>query len=480
MKYIPIVISLFLTCLNVAGQTTKEVLKPNIVVLLCDDLGYGDLSAFGHPIIKTPNIDKLAETGIKLTNFYAAAPVCSPSRVGLLTGRSPNRAGVYDFIPGPKKSEDLRDLVHLQRHEETIPARLKTVGYSTCLAGKWHCNSKFNSIEQPQPNDFGFDHWFATRNNASPSHRNPNNFIRNGEKVGEIEGFSCQIVVNEAMGWLDRKKDENPFYLQLNFHEPHVPIESPKELVAQYLPFAKNENEAQFFANVANVDLAVGRLIAYLEEHHSENTLIIFTSDNGPEAFMRYEKAYRSYGSAGELRGMKLWTNEGGFRVPCIMNWMGNSIFSGNSDAVVSALDLMPTFCELAGADLPTNELDGQSIASFLMDGRIARKKPLLWGFYNAMNDRIIAMRDGDWKIMAQLKNEGTYLPKIYNLYDGNEALVKESKLSDFQLYNLREDVGESEEVSIIFPEVFEKIKKQLSIEYANLLEDSHIWTREE
>jgi arylsulfatase A len=114
----------------------KEVTQANIVVILCDDLGYGDLSTFGHPIIETPNLDKLASDGIKFTNFYSAAPVCSPSRAGLLTGRSPNRAGIYDYIPGPKRSEDCRDLVHLQEHEQTIPAMLKSVGYSTCLSGK--------------------------------------------------------------------------------------------------------------------------------------------------------------------------------------------------------------------------------------------------------------------------------------------------------------------------------------------------------
>ena len=132
----------------------SENKQPNIVVFLCDDLGYGDLSSYGHSIIKTPNLDALASKGIKFTNFYSAAPVCSPSRVGLLTGRSPNRAGVYDFIPGPKKSKDYRDLVHMQAHEQTIPALLKKAGYSTCLSGKWHCNSRFNSPEQPQTGSF--------------------------------------------------------------------------------------------------------------------------------------------------------------------------------------------------------------------------------------------------------------------------------------------------------------------------------------
>ena len=270
---------------KVLAQNNTAEEKPNIVVFLCDDLGYGDLGSYGHPVIKTPNIDKLAETGIKMTHFYSAAPVCSPSRVGLLTGRSPNRAGLYDFIPGPRESKDLRHLVHLQKGEETIPARLKTVGYQTALVGKWHSSSLFNNPAQPQPDYFGFDHWFATHNNASPSHENPKNFVRNGEKVGPTEGFSCQLVVDEAISWLETTEKEKPFYLQVTFHEPHEPIASPKEMVDEYFQYANGEPEAQFFANVANVDKAVGRLLKYLDKNGKDNTLVIFTSDNGPETF---------------------------------------------------------------------------------------------------------------------------------------------------------------------------------------------------
>ncbi|KAA3662988.1 MAG: arylsulfatase [Calditrichaeota bacterium] len=456
----------------------KEKSQPNIVVFLCDDLGYGDLPLYGHTSIETPNLDKMASNGILCTDFYSAAPVCSPARAGLLTGRSPNRAGIYDFIPSPKKSEDCRDLVHLQEHEETIPAMLKSVGYTTCLVGKWHCSSQFNSDKQPQADYFGFDHWFATRNNAAPSHENPNNFVRNGKAVGEIEGFSCQIIVDEAIDWLDKKKSADPFYLQVNFHEPHVPIASPQPLVEKYLPFAKNENEAQFFANVENVDKAVGRLLSYLEENRHENTLIIFTSDNGPETLLRYKRAKRSYGSPGPLKGMKLWTHEAGFRVPGIIHWMGRPTFKGASDAVISSLDFLPTFAEIAGADLPQNPIDGESFTSLFTDGKYERSKPLLWAFYNALNEHIVAMRDGDWKIMARLKNDSAYLPKIKNIYDGNEAFVKQAELTDFVLYNLKKDIGESEDVANKHPDIFQKMKKLLIEEYDNLLAGSHIWMR--
>ncbi|WP_066219978.1 sulfatase-like hydrolase/transferase [Formosa haliotis] len=463
-------------------QNEEEVVKqPNIVVLLCDDLGYGDLSSFGHPVIETKHLDKLAETGIKLTNFYSTAPVCSPSRAGLLTGRSPNKAGIYDFIPGLKKSPDNRDLVHLQAHEQTIPAILKSVGYSTCLVGKWHCSSRFNSDAQPQPNDFGFDHWFATHNNAAPSHKNPSNFVRNGEKVGEIEGFSSQIVVDEAINWLEIKTDDNPFFLEVTFHEPHEPIASPEDLVQKYLPKAKNREEAEYFANVENVDLAVGRLLDYFEKNNITNTLIVFSSDNGPETFMRYERAKKSYGRPGPLKGMKLWTNEAGFRVPGIINWIGQETFTGTSDKVVSALDFLPTFAELAGAELPDRTLDGESFTSLLNTGNFERTKPLIWVFYDAINQRRAAMRKGDWKIMARLVDENNEeLPQLHNLYDGNEALVKHAKLTDFVLFNLTKDINESEDVSAQNPEVFQDMKATFQLEYKNLLDESHVWVRAE
>jgi arylsulfatase A len=454
--------------------------RPNIVVILCDDLGYGDLSSYGHPIIQTPNLDKLAEDGIKFTSFYSAAPVCSPARAGMFTGRSPNRAGIYDYIRSSgREMEDCLDLVHLQADEQTIPAMLKEVGYSTCLAGKWHLNSKFNSEAQPTPGYFGFDHWFATQNVARPSHKNPNNFVRNGEELGELKGFSCQIVVDEALNWLQNRESENPFYLQICNHESHGPIESPQFLVDDYLPKSINEDQAQYFANVANIDDAVGRLVEYLKENYSKNTFIIFTSDNGPETLHRFRGATRAYGSPGPLKGMKLWTTDGGIRVPGILYWIGKETYNGTSDAVVSFLDFMPTFAELSGAELPERELDGQSMVPVIETGKMNRDKPLLWIFYDAINEHRVAMRTDDWKILARMKNDSSYLPLIHNLYDGNEALAKQAEVVDFELYKMNEDIEEAENVAEKYPGKFEEMKNLLKIEYRDLLEGSHIWTRE-
>ncbi|MDP4625669.1 MAG: sulfatase-like hydrolase/transferase [Akkermansiaceae bacterium] len=446
-----------------------ESKRPNIVVILCDDLGYGDLECYGHPHIKTPHLNRMADEGIRFTDFYSAAPVCSPSRVGLLTGRSPNRAGIYDFIPGGRN-------IYMQASEVTFPQLLQKAGYATCMSGKWHCNGKFNSGSQPQPDAAGFDHWFGTQNNASPSHENPNNFVRNGEKVGKLEGYSCQLVADEALNWLSKQQEsepEQPFFMYVAFHEPHEPVASPKELVEQYKDVSKNEDEAQYFANVANVDAAVGKVLAALKEKGlDENTLVIFTSDNGPETLKRYSRAQRSYGVADPLRGMKLWTTEAGFRVAGIMRWPSKIAAGQTVKHPVSSLDFFPTFCDLSGIEPPTDlQLDGTNFLPALENKPLQRKHPLLWVFYNAINERRVAMRDGDWKVMAKL-NIGKYV----TVTTDDEELVKSATLSDFQLFLMTDDIGESNDLSKNHPEKLEELKQRLEVQYRELVDDSHIW----
>ncbi len=451
--------------------------KPNIVVILCDDFGYGDLACYGHPHINTPHLDQMAREGIRFTDFYSAAPVCSPSRVGLLTGRSPNRAGVYDWIPpsnGPRP--DRRDQVHMRKSEVTIPMLLKQAGYATAMAGKWHCNSLFNSVEQPQPVDAGFDHWLATQNNASPSHSNPQNFVRNGHAVGTLEGYSCQLVVDEGQEWIENHLAENasqPFFLYLAFHEPHEPVASPEEITSTYRDVASSEKEATYFANVENVDRAVGKLLAFLEESGSdENTLVVFTSDNGPETLSRYPNADRSWGRADPLRGMKLWTTEAGFRVAGIMRWP-RLIASGQvSSQTVSALDFLPTFCHLAGIQPPENlTLDGANFLPAIENGLIDRDKPLLWVYYRPENEHQIAMRDGKWKVMARLDT-----PKVQNLSVENIGIIKAAQLTDFEIFNLEHDIGEARNLAPDNLELKERLVEKMEIQYRELLDDSHIW----
>lgn len=476
----------FVLCFFAVTATAAEP-RPNFVIVLCDDLGYGDLSCYGHPKIKTARLDQMAAEGVRFTSFYSAAPVCSPSRVGLMTGRSPNRAGVYDWIPPSNAKQpraDNRDLVHMRREEPTIASLLKQSGYATCMSGKWHCNSQFNSPTQPQPGDAGFDHWFATQNNASPSHKNPNNYVRNGKPVGQLEGTSCQLATTEAIGWIQghrESKADTPFFLYLAFHEPHEPVASPEDLVKQYLPISKNRDQAEYFANVHNVDIAVGRLLDSLKKMGVEdNTLVIFSADNGPETLKRYRSAGRSYGSPAPLRGMKLWTTEAGFRVAGIARWPGKIAAGKVSHEVVSALDLLPTFCSLAGATLPASrKLDGTNCWPALTGQSLKRDQPLLWCYYNAINERRVAMRDGDWKVLAQLVDKsGNPIKKHVTVFPGNAEQLKHAQLANFQYFKVTEDIAEKNDLGQLQSAELTKLQSKLIEKYRELVADSPVWKR--
>ena len=211
--------------------------RPNIVLLLADDLGWKDIGCYDGPV-KTPTLDALAAGGVRFTDFYSGAAVCSPSRATTLTGRQHLRAGVFSWI------DDHTQKSHLLEREVTLAEVLKTHGYSTVHLGKWHLGLPRRSREKPTPKQHGFDYWFATGNNAQPSHKDPVNFIRNGKPVGKIKGYASQIVVNEAISWLDEhRKPAKPFFLNIWFHEPHAPIAAPKTSVA---PYGKLNDPATF------------------------------------------------------------------------------------------------------------------------------------------------------------------------------------------------------------------------------------------
>ena len=447
--------------------------RPNFVVILCDDLGYGDISCYGNKIIKTPNIDRLASQGIRFTDYYSPSPVCSPSRVGLLTGRTPNRAGIYDWIPSGTR-------FHLEEKEFTIPKMLKRAGYATCMSGKWHCNGKFNKKSQPQPSDFGFDHWFATQNNAAPSHRNPKNFVRNGEGVGELEGFSCRIVAEEANRWIENHVTETPdqpFFTFIAFHEPHEPISSPESMISNY-PNAQKKGEALYYANVENMDFAVGMIMDCLKRNKvAENTLVIFTSDNGPETSNRYGGAWRSHGSPGVLRGMKLHTHEAGIRVPGVMRWPLQIKAGQVSDEPINSLDLMPTFANLAAGEIPIDiQLDGTDIVNAFGKDEVIRKRPMFWCYYSALNKSKVALRDGNWKLLASLKYKDDKYLKIRSLNKSNYDLVKTAKLVDFELYNIGNDNDESLNLVDKNHDEFKRLSEAMRMMFDEVLKDSKIW----
>ena len=432
--------------------------RPNFLVILCDDLGYGDLGCFGHPRIQTPHLDRLAEQGARLTACYSAAPVCSSSRAGLLTGRTPSRVGVYDWIPGGH-------VMHVPRAEITIADVLADAGYATCHVGKWHCNGRFNDARQPQPGDHGFQHWFATQNNASPSHRDPKNFVRNGRKVGPQEGFSCQLVADEAIAWLERLPRDQAFFQWVCFHEPHEPIDSPSEWVDQY-PRAKARGEALYYANVSNMDAAVGRLLEALKATgREENTFVVFTSDNGPETLNRYRGAWRSHGSPGPLRGMKLHLHEAGIRVPGLMRMPGLIQPGTIVDEPVCSLDFLPTFAAMAGAAAPADRpLDGADFRPALAGRTVPRSTPLYWHYFRSIGRPKAAMRIGKFVILGHWDQDR--LGPGGSLHAGDMATIQRGELTEFELYDLDADL--EQEVNLIAK------RPQLARKYSELLRQKY------
>jgi arylsulfatase A len=444
--------------------------RPNFLVILCDDLGYGDLGCYGHPLIRTPNLDQLAAEGARLTDCYSASPLCSPSRCGLLTGRTPSRCGIYSWIAAGNPMQ-------LRPEETTIAELLQGAGYDTLQTGKWHLNGHFNDPRHTQPGDQGFDHWFATQNNAGPSHENPQNFVRNGERVGKIEGYSCQIVAEEAIHWLKgRTEDADPFFAYVCFHEPHEQVASPPELVATY-PEATERGQALYYANVTNMDAAVGRLLAALEEiGQSDNTLVYFSSDNGPETLNRYKNGWRSHGSPGPLRGMKLHVYDGGIRVPGIVRFPGRVAAGSECGEPVCSLDLLPTFCELAGVPLPMDkQLDGVSVVPLFEGQPLTRRQPLFWHYYGAPHNRQVAIRDGDWKLVAGWDGADD-LPTGGSLEPGVVDALKQSDLVHFELYNVREDLAETRDLSDREPERLARMTESARRLYREVIEEGPEW----
>lgn len=451
-------------------EQIEEGRPPNIIILLADDLGYGDLSSYGHPYIQTPHIDQLAEEGIKLLNCYAASPVCSPSRVGLLTGRIPNRMGVYDWIPQ-------NSVMHMPASEVTIASFLKKEGYQTGQFGKWHCNGKFNSEAQPQPGDHGFDYWFATQNNAIPSHANPVNFVENGNALGKLEGYSSGIVADKVIDWLRNRDQEKPFFCYVPFHEPHEPVESPRSLVASYQNVALNTDQAHYFASVSNMDKAIGRIMEALKEMNvSENTLIIFTSDNGPEMINRYPGASRSYGSPGRLRGMKVHLYEGGVRVPGIIRWPAKIKASQVSDQPVISFDFLPTIASILGRSLPTDRVyDGEDLYAFLSGENFERSKEMFWFYPTAVSGPNVAMIDGPYKVAAYTKHRYLEEGDTKGILIGDSTIqaIKTDSLTHFEFYDLRTYPSEYQYLSRADIAVFDSLKPVFIRKFYELRDDS-------
>ena len=447
------------SCKNQENQEKQaqetEVTKPNIVIIFTDDQGYGDLGIFDSPNIKTPNIDKMAAEGVKLTDFYVAAPLCTPSRAALLTGSHPVRVNMATgsrFMPVILSA----DSKGLNPDEITIPEILKTVGYTTGIFGKWHLG------DQPEflPTKQGFDEFFGIpySHDIHPflpwkglGDFPPLPLLKN-EEVIELEpdaDYLTQRITEASIDFIEHHKEE-PFFLYIPHPIPHRPLHvSPKFMenvsdarkakLALEDGFIDYETRDSIY-NIAveEIDWSVGEILKSLKDNGlDENTLVIFTSDNGP--------AKQGIGSAGPLRGFKASTYEGGMRVPTVMRWP-NQIEAGQvNHELITAMDLLPTIANLTGGEIPQDRtLDGKDVWQVLTQGA---SSPHEYFYYYLFRD-LKAVRSGEWKLHLK-KDKPT------------------------ELYNLDTDISESNNVIAEHPEIVKRLLKAALDYKKNIDEDN-------
>ncbi|MCP3919667.1 MAG: sulfatase-like hydrolase/transferase [bacterium] len=431
----------------------------NVLLIVADDLGWGDLGCYGSEHIRTPHLDALAEDGLRFTAAYAAAPVCSPSRAGLLTGRTPYRVGVFDWIP-PEHP------MRLPASEVTLAELLKGAGYATSFFGKWHLDGEF---PVRGPRDHGFDYAFAHAGNTH--HLDPEGFFRNGAAV-ETSGYSCRVVADDAIRWLKARDAERPFFQLVAFHEPHEIVESPPELVENYPEYTGTE--PLYYANVEHLDQAVGDLLEALDELElARDTLVIFTSDHGPAEF---EPGYRgrSHGSAGPFRGKKWTLWEGGLRVPFVVRWPGQ-VEPGVIEEPVGSIDLLPTIAEICGVDPPERvALDGSDVSKLLRGGELEREKPLHWHYYGPWSGPQSVLRDGDWVVTTDwtFRKEGRG-----RIGPGDLEGIPGAELTDaLRLYDVVRDPHQDTDLAAKEPERLERLGALLRAAHEDVWEDLRAW----
>ena len=464
MKLFPLALAFELAIYPVFSE------HPNIVIMLADDAGYSDFGCFGGQA-KTPNIDQLAEEGMRFTDLHAAAPNCSPSRSGLLTGRYPSRVGVFSYLPQPENG--VPHPMHLPDSEITLAEILRDKGYQTAHFGKWHLSGY--GTDQPQPLEQGFDYSFGTSSNARPSHLNPDNFHRNGKPLGVIEGYACQILVDDAIQWLESKRGDDPFFLYVAFQEPHTPIASPPEMVAQY-NFDEKRNE--YLANNQNLDDAAGRLVDKLDELGlGEDTIVMFTSDNGS----------LHDASNGGFRGQKSMVFEGGIREPAVIRWPGRIKAGAVCDATLNFVDMVPTICSIMGIPFPKDRtIDGVDFSPALFGESWSRDKPLLWYFYRSIagsGQRVQgvtqqmpagAFRKGDWVLLGYLRH--SEMPSTHAMVASDMDFIRESTWDRFELYNLRTDIAQERNVANENRDLVDRLSREMTAVHRDMIAEAPYW----
>ena len=406
--------------------------SPNIIVIMTDDQGYGDLSCMGSTDVRTPNIDRLAASGVRFTNGYSASPVCSPSRASLLTGRYPGNAGVRAILAGHRKASGLTPTV------PTIATALKVGGYSTACIGKWHLGLSPES----RPNSNGFDyffgflsgcidyyshiHYYMMGRNKNPAHdlwENENEVYQDGE-------YFTDMVTDKSVEFIrSHSGDETPFFLYIGYNAPHYPMHAPDKYVSRFahLPWDRR----MMAAMLGGVDDGVGAITAELERRGIlDNTIIYYQSDNGPSREARNwldgEADLYYGGTSGGLKGHKFSLYEGGIRVPMLLSWPGTIPANQVIHEPVIAADVFPTLMTAAGLSCKDYDLDGCNILPVVTQGAPTPHDMLFWEM-----DNQTAIRRGRYKLVLNGVLEEWHVPVDVFLSDLDADMQESVNLAE-------------------------------------------------
>lgn len=443
-----------LLCVTVAALPGARSAPPNIVFFFIDDMGYADPSCFGNPAMKTPNIDRLAAEGIRLTNFYVNSPICSASRVALTTGRYQQRYRIHSYFASRKANRDRRMPDWLDPSVTTLAKILKAKGYRTAHFGKWHMGGGRDVGDAPLPQAYGFEQSLVAFEGLGDrilwDPRNPSRQHGRGKILDLPKHKTTETYVDRAIQFIEQHRTER-FYVRVfpnDVHDAHVPSE---EQLKKWAGTSTNPPDEKFFAVLDEMDRQIGRVIDTIDRLGlAEETLILFTSDNGPTDWPRYYKNnVRPPGFTGPLFGRKWSLYEGGIRMPFIARWKGKiPPGSTNEKSVVAAMDLMPSLVRITESTLPEAAMpDGTDMSAAILGEDIKRDTPIFWeyGVHGSIKpgraDHIspeLAMRDGNWKLLCNS--------------DGTQT----------KLFNLAEDIGESADVAQEHPEIALQMKMQL------------------
>jgi len=395
-----ILVAVLFVCSPVAIGAEKPAAPPNVIFILADDLGWGDLSCYGHQRLKTPHLDKLASQGTLFTQFYVNASVCSPSRCAFFTGQYPARHKIHGHYADHSLNAQRGMSNWLDPKVPNVASLLKSRGYATAHFGKWHLGSGPGA---PNPTEYGFDE-AKTMVSAVPAWKEP---------AATFWAKSTGLFVDEALRFIDANKNK-PFYVNIWTLLPHATLNPTDEQMKPHERWGPKGvphkgAETIFYASVGDLDTQIGRLLVELEKMGlADNTLVLFSSDNGPEDIHISNAGHSGVGSAGPFRGRKRSLYEGGIREPFIVRWPGH-VTAGRIDneSVVAGVDFLPTVCKLAGVQPPADHaLDGEDVGDILLGQSRPRKTPLMWEWrFHVFGEPfhrspILAIREGDWKLL--------------------------------------------------------------------------------